>query len=249
MISHAPRPALGLALLLVVLTGCASAPSPFGAPVEDRSIRGAPRTARATPNPPPASAVEVQPLARPEPLVPNVGALEPAPAMESSADLPAPTTPLPTPPNSVVAARPAPPAPAPAPAPAAAAAEPAARAPAPPPAEINRQGNPAVVALLDSAAGFVQSGDLDKAAAALERAQRIEPRNPSILYDLAQVRAHQGQYGQSEALAQKSIGLAGADNALKARNWKLIGAVRRAGGNASGADAADAQAALAERGR
>ncbi|HMW31536.1 MAG TPA: tetratricopeptide repeat protein, partial [Plasticicumulans sp.] len=136
-------------------------------------------------------------------------------------------------------ATPPPPRPAPAPAPVASA--PAApSAPAEPEAE--RGGNNAVVALIDSANTYVRNNELDKAAASLERAQRLEPRNPNILYDLAQVRAHQAQYGQSEALAQKSIALAGGNKALQAKAWRLIAAVRRAGGNAAGGDAAEAQA-------
>ncbi|HNI24425.1 MAG TPA: tetratricopeptide repeat protein, partial [Plasticicumulans sp.] len=153
-----------------------------------------------------------------------------------------PTEPLvgqPLPAAPAAPATPPPPRPAPAPAPVASA--PAApSAPAEPEAE--RGGNNAVVALIDSANTYVRNNELDKAAASLERAQRLEPRNPNILYDLAQVRAHQAQYGQSEALAQKSIALAGGNKALQAKAWRLIAAVRRAGGNAAGGDAAEAQA-------
>ena len=114
--------------------------------------------------------------------------------------------------------------------------------PQPEPAEISRQGNQAVVALLDSASNYVQSGELDKAAASLERALRIEPRNASIWYDLAQIRLHQRQYKQAESMASKSNSLAARNKALQARNWRLIALARRAVGDNSGADAADAQA-------
>lgn len=218
-----PRPPapwrLAPLLALLLATGC-TAPSPFGAPVEDRTR--APAASRTRPLPPPAPGVEVMPLDAPAPLTPTeplVG--QPLPA--------APAAP----------ATPPPPRPAPAPAPVASA--PAApSAPAEPEAE--RGGNNAVVALIDSANTYVRNNELDKAAASLERAQRLEPRNPNILYDLAQVRAHQAQYGQSEALAQKSIALAGGNKALQAKAWRLIAAVRRAGGNAAGGDAAEAQA-------
>ncbi|HNF65068.1 MAG: hypothetical protein JSR94_14440 [Proteobacteria bacterium] len=218
-----PRPPapwrLAPLLALLLAAGC-TAPSPFGAPVEDRTR--APAASRTRPLPPPAPGVEVMPLDAPAPLTPTeplVG--QPLPA--------APAAP----------ATPPPPRPAPAPAPVASA--PAApSAPAEPEAE--RGGNNAVVALIDSANTYVRNNELDKAAASLERAQRLEPRNPNILYDLAQVRAHQAQYGQSEALAQKSIALAGGNKALQAKAWRLIAAVRRAGGNAAGGDAAEAQA-------
>ncbi len=196
-----PRPPapwrLAPLLALLLAAGC-TAPSPFGAPVEDRTR--APAASRTRPLPPPAPGVEVMPLDAPAPLTP--------------------TEPLVGQPLPAAPAAPA--------------------APAEPEAE--RGGNNAVVALIDSANTYVRNNELDKAAASLERAQRLEPRNPNILYDLAQVRAHQAQYGQSEALAQKSIALAGGNKALQAKAWRLIAAVRRAGGNAAGGDAAEAQA-------
>lgn len=218
-----PRPPapwrLAPLLALLLAAGC-TAPSPFGAPVEDRTR--APAASRTRPLPPPAPGVEVMPLDAPAPLTPT----------EPLVGQPLPAAP---------AAPAAPPPPRPAPAPAPVASAPAApSAPAEPEAE--RGGNNAVVALIDSANTYVRNNELDKAAASLERAQRLEPRNPNILYDLAQVRAHQAQYGQSEALAQKSIALAGGNKALQAKAWRLIAAVRRAGGNAAGGDAAEAQA-------
>ena len=124
-------------------------------------------------------------------------------------------------------------------------------APPPPPEEpvdISRKGNPAVIALLDGAASYVGSGELDKAAGSLERALRIEPRNAGIWHDLGQIRLHQGQYQQAESIATKSNSLAGNDRGLKKRNWQLIAAARRAAGDPAGADAADAQAEIAGRG-
>jgi tetratricopeptide (TPR) repeat protein len=114
-------------------------------------------------------------------------------------------------------------------------------APAPEP-----QGNQAVVTLLDSAANHVVNNELDQAAASLERALRIEPRNATIWHDLGQVRLHQRSYDQAEAMFEKSNSLA-SDKALQARNWRMIAAARRASGDAGGADAAEAQAVTLER--
>lgn len=217
---HRPPAPWRLAPLLGLLlaAGC-TAPSPFGgAPVEDRTR--APVASRTRPLPPPGPGVEVMPLEAPAPLTPSeplVG--QPLPAAPVAPVAPPPPRPAPAPVASAPAAPPAP-------------AEP----------EAERGGNNAVVALIDSANTYVRNNELDKAAASLERAQRLEPRNPNILYDLAQVRAHQAQYGQSEALAQKSIALAGGNKPLQAKAWRLIAAVRRAGGNAAGGDAAEAQA-------
>ena len=104
-----------------------------------------------------------------------------------------------------------------------------------------------MVALLDNASQYVKAGELDKAAASLERALRIEPRNAGIWYDLAQVRLHQHQYQQAESLATKSNSLAAGDNKLRARNWRLIAVSRRALGNNVGADEAEAQAVVVQR--
>lgn len=126
---------------------------------------------------------------------------------------------------------------------------PPAGAPAPqPPGQTSQQTNQAVVALLDSAASYVNAGELEKAAAALERALRIEPRNAGIWHDLGQIRLHQRQYEQAESMASKSNSLAGNDRVLQARNWRLIAVARRAMGDMAGADTAEAQAVVSERG-
>ncbi|MDX1605554.1 MAG: tetratricopeptide repeat protein [Candidatus Competibacterales bacterium] len=115
------------------------------------------------------------------------------------------------------------------------------------PAPAAPQGNQAVVALLDSAANHVGAGQMDQAAAALERALRIEPRNATIWHDLGQIRLHQRDFDQAENMFEKSNGLAGSDRALKARNWRMIAIARRAAGNTAGAEAAEAQATVLER--
>lgn len=101
---------------------------------------------------------------------------------------------------------------------------------------------PAVIALLDRADRQYQARDLDAAAASLERALRIEPRNPRLWHRLAGIRLEQGQYGQAVQMAGKSNSLAGGDTRLQARNWRLIAAARRAQGDVPGARAAEARA-------
>ncbi len=68
----------------------------------------------------------------------------------------------------------------------------------------------------------------ERAAALLERALRIEPRNAQLWHRLAKVRLQQGRYGMAESLAQKSNALAKDDEALKRRNAELIEIARRA---------------------
>ncbi len=70
--------------------------------------------------------------------------------------------------------------------------------------------------------------DWERAAALLERALRIEPRNAQLWHRLAKIRLQQGRYGMAESLAQKSNTLAKDDEALKRRNAELIEIARRA---------------------
>ena len=68
----------------------------------------------------------------------------------------------------------------------------------------------------------------ERAAALLERALRIEPRNAQLWHRLAKIRLQQGRYGMAESLAQKSNTLARDDEVLKRRNAELIEVARRA---------------------
>jgi predicted Zn-dependent protease len=106
---------------------------------------------------------------------------------------------------------------------------------------------PAVVALLGQAETQANGGDLAAAAASLERALRIDPRNPVIWYHLATVRLEQGEPAQAEQLAVKSTSLAGGNPLQQARNWRLIAQARRAQGNPDGAVAAERRARELER--
>lgn len=101
--------------------------------------------------------------------------------------------------------------------------------------------NPAVAALLSSAGRQQQEGDLNGAVATLERALRIEPRNPTLWHRLAGLRLQQGQYPMVADLAAKSNALAGVDYDLKRENWRLISRARHAMGDSAGARAAEAK--------
>ena len=102
--------------------------------------------------------------------------------------------------------------------------------------------SPAVVALLDNADRQADSGKLDGAAAALERALRIEPRNAILWQRLADIRLRQKQPGQAESLALKSNTLAVGDRGTQADNWRIIAKSRRMRGDADGAGQADSRA-------
>ena len=80
----------------------------------------------------------------------------------------------------------------------------------------------AVAGLMDSARTDAAAGRLAEAAATLERALRIEPRNPRLWQELARVRLQQGDFPQAESLAQRSNSWAGSDSALRAENARII---------------------------
>jgi predicted Zn-dependent protease len=96
----------------------------------------------------------------------------------------------------------------------------------------------AVARLMDGASADAAAGRLANAAAALERALRIEPRNPRLWQELARVRLKQGDYAQAESVAARSNSWAGGDNRLRAENWRLIAQAREARGDTAGAQAA-----------
>jgi len=110
--------------------------------------------------------------------------------------------------------------------------------PAPVPSPQSSSENPAVASLVNGARADVAAGRLTHAAAALERALRIEPRNPRLWHELARVRLMQGDYGQAESVAARSNSWAGRDEGLRAENWRLIARAREARGDTDGARAA-----------
>jgi predicted Zn-dependent protease len=113
-----------------------------------------------------------------------------------------------------------------------------ASAPAAAPAHGTRGENIAIASLLEGARTDAAAGRLTNAAASLERALRIEPRNPHLWQELARVRLKQGDYAQVESVAARSNSWAGGDHALRAENWRLIAQAREARGDAAGAKAA-----------
>jgi Tfp pilus assembly protein PilF len=103
-------------------------------------------------------------------------------------------------------------------------------------------GNSAVVALADTAKQQLDQDQAPSAVASLERALRLEPKNPRLWHELAQVRFKQGEYQQAESLATRSNSWAGPDKTLRAANWRLIGEARLRLGDNAGAQTANAKA-------
>lgn len=111
-----------------------------------------------------------------------------------------------------------------------------------PPASTTQPTSNAVVALLERADQQTRAGESDAAAASLERALRIEPRNAGLWSRLATIRLEQGQPEQAEQLALKSNSLSPHDAGLQARNWDTVARARWARNDGTGARAAEAKA-------
>jgi hypothetical protein len=92
-----------------------------------------------------------------------------------------------------------------------------------------------VLALLTTAQQQQSSGDLNGASSSLERAQRVAPREPQVLYKLAQVRLAQGDAPQAEQLARRALTYANGRASLQASLWGLIAQAREKQGDAAGA--------------
>jgi len=107
--------------------------------------------------------------------------------------------------------------------------------------------NPAVMGLWEQARADSTGHKLQSAVAGIERALRIEPRNPWLWQELARLHLAQAEYEQAENLAARSNSWAGSNNALRAANWRLIATAREARADIEGAQAAAARAAALER--
>jgi hypothetical protein len=92
-----------------------------------------------------------------------------------------------------------------------------------------------VLALLTTAQQQQSSGDLNGASSSLERAQRVAPREPQVLYRLAQVRMAQGDAAQAEQFARRGLTFASGRPDLQASLWGLIAQAREKQGDAAGA--------------
>ena len=84
-------------------------------------------------------------------------------------------------------------------------------------AATSRGQNPAVLALLETAERELAAGRPEQASALLERALRIEPRNPTVWHYLGLASLELGNTAQADAMAAKSRSLVAGDRGL--RDW------------------------------
>jgi predicted Zn-dependent protease len=107
--------------------------------------------------------------------------------------------------------------------------------------------NPAVLMLVEQAHAEAAENKLRSAVATIERAQRLEPRNPWLWQELARLHLAQGDFAQAESFAARSNTWAGNDGTLHAANWRLIAEARAARGDTAGAQEAETRATQLER--
>jgi len=88
--------------------------------------------------------------------------------------------------------------------------------------------NNASTTLIETASQQYADGQLDQAAATLERALHIQPNNPATLHYLGVLRLQQGEYQQAETLAARSNLRVGRNVQLRNRNMQLIQAAQQA---------------------
>lgn len=90
--------------------------------------------------------------------------------------------------------------------------------------------SPASKALVGQAQAQRKKGDLPGATVSLERALRIEPRNPLLWIEMGRLRMDQRNYPQAEAMGRKALSMAIGDGRTQSAAWLLIADALRARG-------------------
>jgi tetratricopeptide (TPR) repeat protein len=106
--------------------------------------------------------------------------------------------------------------------------------------------NPAVKELLADASSAESVGDYGKAAVFLERALRIEPRDPEILQSMAEVQLQSRDYEQALNFAVRSYDSGPRVGEICSRNWRTIAAAREQLGDRAGSVEAAQRASSCE---
>lgn len=86
--------------------------------------------------------------------------------------------------------------------------------------------NPAVKELLADAGDAESAGDYGQAVSLLERALRIQPRDPEILQHLAEVHLRIQDYSQALNFAARSYDTGPRVGEICSRNWRTISVAR-----------------------
>lgn len=118
--------------------------------------------------------------------------------------------------------------------------------PRPPPKQFKL--SPATNALVQQAHTQAHAGAFVPAANTIERALRIEPENPLLWIELAQIRLSENNPGQANSMGHKALALATGDAQAQASAWRLIAeSLRGLNRNAEAAEADKKANALSPR--
>ncbi len=115
--------------------------------------------------------------------------------------------------------------------------------PAPPPIVEAEPELAAVVALRGQAHDSLNAGEPAQAAASIERALRIQAKNPVLWLDLAEIRFAQQEFAQAENTARKALSYAGNKRDINKKAWMVIASSRYARNDKDGGQLAEAEAA------
>lgn len=102
--------------------------------------------------------------------------------------------------------------------------------------------NPAVKELQANASAAEAEGDLDQATALLERALRIQPRNPEVLQHMAEVQLQSRDWDQALNFASRSYDVGPRVGEICSRNWRTISVAREYLGDKPGSAEAEQKA-------
>ena len=102
--------------------------------------------------------------------------------------------------------------------------------------------NPAVKQLTAQAHDAEKAGDLDKAGGYIERALRIQPRDPQLLQHMAEIKLQKEDWQQALSFAERSYDIGPRVGEICSRNWRTISVAREHRNDASGASDAETRA-------
>lgn len=104
--------------------------------------------------------------------------------------------------------------------------------------------NPAVKELMADAGAAEQTGDYGQAASYLERALRIQPRDPEILQSMAEIQLQMRDYEQALNFASRSYEIGPRVGEICSRNWRTISVSREHLGDRPGSSRAQERATV-----
>ena len=102
--------------------------------------------------------------------------------------------------------------------------------------------NPAVKQLVAQAKSAENAGKLDQASGYLERALRIQPRDPQLLQHMAEIKLQKEDYQQALNFAVRSYDIGPRVGEICSRNWRTISVAREHLDDSNGASDAEARA-------